>query len=155
MPIKPGATETKEEFISRCIGEEIKGGYEQAQAAAICYSKWDRRELSKQTYGDPQKRVQSKLNFEKKYEGINLAPLEKGPNDPCWEGYVQVGTKDMDGREVPNCVPLSKIEMQLEEAGVNLAEYPWDQCVLEQTDRYGSKDIAEKVCGMIRSKYGS
>lgn len=155
MPIKPGASETKDEFISRCIGEEITAGYEQAQAAAICYSKWDRKELSKQKFSDPQKRVASKLNFEKKYEGINLAPLEKGPNDPCWEGYVQVGTKDMDGREVPNCVPLSKIEMEIEASGVNLQEdYPWEQCIADQTERYGDEEIAKKVCGMIRSKYG-
>jgi hypothetical protein len=33
-------------------------------------------------------------------------PLEKDENDPCWEDYVQVGTKIVDGREVPNCVPL-------------------------------------------------
>lgn len=33
-------------------------------------------------------------------------PLEKGENDPCWEDYVQVGTKMVDGKEVPNCVPL-------------------------------------------------
>lgn len=36
----------------------------------------------------------------------NFEPLEKGPDDPCWENYVQVGTKIVDGREVPNCVPL-------------------------------------------------
>lgn len=156
MPIKPGKSESKDEFISRCIGEEITAGYDQSQAAAICYSKWDRKELSKQKFSDPQKRVMSKLKFEKKYEGINLAPLEKGPNDPCWEGYVQVGTKDMDGREVPNCVPLSKLADEvIEMKGIELQEYPWEECVLEQTDRYGSKEIAEKVCGMIRSKYGS
>ena len=110
MPIKPSSSESEQEFISRCISEEVKAGYEQSQAAAICYSKWDRKELSKQKFGDPQKRVQAKLNFERKYEGINLAPLEKGPNDPCYKDYVQIGTKDMDGREVPNCVPLSKIK---------------------------------------------
>ena len=26
-------------------------------------------------------------------------------NDPCWKGYKQVGMKDKNGREVPNCVP--------------------------------------------------
>lgn len=26
----------------------------------------------------------------------------------CWKGYEQVGTKMLDGREVPNCVPASK-----------------------------------------------
>ena len=113
MPIKPGSSENEQEFISRCMSAETKD-YPQDQAYAICQSKWDRRELSKQKFSDPQKRVQSKLNFEKKYEGINLAPLEKGPNDPCWEGYVQIGTKDMDGKSVPNCVPLSKIEIEME-----------------------------------------
>ena len=27
--------------------------------------------------------------------------------DPCWKGYKQVGMKEKDGREVPNCVPES------------------------------------------------
>jgi hypothetical protein len=27
--------------------------------------------------------------------------------EPCWDGYEQVGTKMKDGKEVPNCVPLS------------------------------------------------
>ena len=155
MPIKPGSSENEQEFISRCMSAETKD-YPQDQAYAICQSKWDRRELSKQKFSDPQKRVQSKLNFAKKYEGINLAPLEKGPNDPCWEGYVQIGTKDMDGREVPNCVPLSKIEIDMEaDCMCNLAEYPWEQCIEDQMKRYENKDIAEAVCGMIRSKYGS
>ena len=26
---------------------------------------------------------------------------------PCWDGYEQIGTKMKDGKEVPNCVPLS------------------------------------------------
>jgi len=39
--VEPGPTESESEFIGRCmsvlVGEE---GYEQSQAAAICYSKW-------------------------------------------------------------------------------------------------------------------
>ena len=66
------------------------------------------------------------------------------------------GTKDMDGREVPNCVPLSKIEIEMEgDCMCKLAEYPWEQCIEDQMKRYESKEIAEAVCGMIRSKYGS
>lgn len=162
MPIKPGPTETQEEFISRCIGEEIKAGYEQSQAAAICYSKWDRKEMSKQKFSDPQKRVMAKINFEKKYEGINLQEPAEGLEDACWEGYVAVGLKpagDGSGRMVPNCVPVeTEAAKVIEMKGVNLQEgesYPWDECVAEQTDRYGSEEIAKKVCGMIRSKYGS
>lgn len=29
-------------------------------------------------------------------------------DDPCWNGYHMVGTKQKDGREVPNCVPGKK-----------------------------------------------
>jgi hypothetical protein len=29
-----------------------------------------------------------------------------GLEDACWPGYEAIGTKDLDGREVPNCVPI-------------------------------------------------
>jgi hypothetical protein len=29
-------------------------------------------------------------------------------DDACWEGYEAIGTKMLDGREVPNCVPISE-----------------------------------------------
>jgi len=32
----------------------------------------------------------------------------KKDDDPCWDGYEQVGMKDKDGKEVPNCVPIKK-----------------------------------------------
>jgi len=31
--------------------------------------------------------------------------LKKDKDDPCWKGYVQVGMKKKNGKEVPNCVP--------------------------------------------------
>jgi len=34
--------------------------------------------------------------------------LIKEKEDPCWEGYEQVGMKDKGGRQVPNCVPKKK-----------------------------------------------
>jgi hypothetical protein len=153
MPIpKPTAAETQNDYVGRCMSE-ISGEYPQDQAVAICISTYQRDNMKKIKSTD--KKVMARIKYDTDFRGINLAPLEKGPNDPCWEDYVQVGTKTVDGREMPNCVPLSKIEMELQYDGINLEDYPWDQCVLEQTDRYGSKDIAEKVCGMIRSKYGS
>jgi len=39
MVINPRAGENKEEYISRCIGEEIKGGMDKDQAVAVCYAK--------------------------------------------------------------------------------------------------------------------
>jgi hypothetical protein len=35
------------------------------------------------------------------------AALEKDADDPCWDGYVQVGMKEKNGNRVPNCVPSS------------------------------------------------
>ena len=29
---------------------------------------------------------------------------------PCWKGYKQIGMKNKDGREVPNCVPIDEAE---------------------------------------------
>jgi hypothetical protein len=54
--------------------------------------------------------VKSKYNLDvdanesiKKEGTIKLTKLME--NDPCWKGYKQVGMKDKNGREVPNCVP--------------------------------------------------
>ena len=52
MPIKPKSSETEQEFISRCIGEEINAGYEQDQAAAICYSKWEKQNMATEDIQD-------------------------------------------------------------------------------------------------------
>lgn len=31
--------------------------------------------------------------------------IEKADENPCWDGYVQYGTKMKDGEKVPNCIP--------------------------------------------------
>ncbi len=38
---------------------------------------------------------------------INLIPLKEMEN-PCWKGYEMVGTKNKNGKEVPNCVPVNE-----------------------------------------------
>jgi hypothetical protein len=99
MPIniKPGEKES--DFISRCIGEEVASGKEQSVSAAICYSYW-----RKGTNMSTQEKVVSKLRQDA-WKGINLfADLE----DACWSGYEAIGTKMLDGREVPNCVPIKE-----------------------------------------------
>jgi hypothetical protein len=35
--------------------------------------------------------------------------IDKGQG-PCWEGYEYAGTKDKDGRTVPNCIPVKKAD---------------------------------------------
>ena len=29
---------------------------------------------------------------------------------PCWDGYVQYGMKDKDGKQVPNCIPVKEAD---------------------------------------------
>ena len=148
MPIKPGKTENEQEFISRCMGEETQT-YPQDQAYAICKSKWDRQEMSKIT--NMSAKVVARMVYDEKYKGINLAGLE----DACWEGYIAIGTKDMDGREVPNCVPMKEeMEKIQSEKGIEMAAYPWDECIADQTARYGDEETAKKVCGYIKSISG-
>ncbi len=34
-------------------------------------------------------------------------------------------------------------------------DYPWDECIAEQTEKYGDEETAKKVCGMIKAKFGA
>jgi len=45
---------------------------------------------------------------------------ESDDDDPCWEGYEQVGMKEKDGKEVPNCVPKKKKKKSSEDQELNL-----------------------------------
>ena len=106
MPVNIKKGEREEEFISRCIGEEIGAGYEADQAAAICYSYWRRDKMSKLT--DPAAKVMAKVKYDADFRGIKLQ--DDGLEGACWEGYEAIGTKILDGREVPNCVPIKEEE---------------------------------------------
>jgi hypothetical protein len=103
MPIKPGKSENEEQFISRCMGEETQN-YPQDQSYAICKSKWDRQEMSKIT--NTAEKVMARVKFDTDFRGINL--MAESLDDACWEGYEAIGTKMLDGREVPNCVPIKE-----------------------------------------------
>lgn len=39
-----------------------------------------------------------------------LDELNEDEEDPCWDGYTQVGMKTQDGEEVPNCVPDDEVD---------------------------------------------
>jgi len=99
MPVNIKKGETESEFISRCIGIEIQAGKPQDESAAICYSYWRKGNNMSAT-----ELVNSKLRQDA-WKGINLLA---GLEDACWEGYEAIGTKILDGREVPNCVPIKE-----------------------------------------------
>lgn len=45
----------------------------------------------------------------------------KEAEDPCWKGYRQLGMKDKNGKEVPNCIPE---EEEIDEATYQGKEVP-------------------------------
>ena len=100
MPIpNKKSGETENEYIGRCmiaIGDEYDT---KEQALAVCYNKF--RTMKKNS-------VLNKINnFKKDFEGINISLSgEVDLKEPCWDGYEQIGTKMLNGREVPNCVPI-------------------------------------------------
>ena len=91
MPINVKSGETEQEFVSRCIPIEIGYGKSADVASGICYSIYQNRNMT------TQQRVNQKIADLKKEELIT-------PN-PCQSGYIAIGTKIKDGREVPNCGP--------------------------------------------------
>jgi len=105
MPIpKPTPKEKEQEYVSRCMSE-IGGEYDDPQqAVAICYSTY-RKEKGMST-ADVVKSKFNQMAHINQYRGINLA--EDGLENACWEGYEAIGTKILDGREVPNCVPVKE-----------------------------------------------
>jgi hypothetical protein len=101
MPVdKPKAGETQNEYLEYCVPLEIKSGKPQDQAVAICISNYKKDKMSKIT--SSQERFAAKLKYSQDFRGINLTNF--GINsEACWDNYIQVGTKIVDGREVPDC----------------------------------------------------
>jgi hypothetical protein len=110
MPIKPNKGEREKDFISRCIETEVGTyGKETEVATAICYSVWRRDKLEK---ASGMEKIQEKLSFARDFKGINLQA--EGLEDACWPGWTAVGTKELDGKTVPNCVPDPNEELEVQ-----------------------------------------
>ncbi len=43
---------------------------------------------------------------------------------------------------------------RMSKKGMDLESYPWDECIAEQTKRYGA-EAAPKICGYIKKTYGN
>ena len=47
MPIQIKPNEKKDDFIQRCISEEMSYGKDESQAVGMCYSYWEEDRLSR------------------------------------------------------------------------------------------------------------
>lgn len=159
---EPKEGEQRHEYILRCIPTIYKEGgeYDQRTATAMCADRYENSNtlLKKETKmsNDPMNRVARNIRlFFSEVAGADIS-MADGLEDACWEGYIAIGTKELDGKTVPNCVPVAEEASKVMEAkGVELADYPWDECIADMTDRYESEETAKKVCGWIKANYGS
>jgi hypothetical protein len=110
MPIKVNSGETHDDFIGRCMSEEITSFPDNAQRYAVCESIYRKQEMSK--LRTSQERFTAKLRYSQDFKGINLQ--EGGLESACWPGWTAVGTKELDGRTVPNCVPDPNEELEVQ-----------------------------------------
>ena len=121
--------ERKEDYISRCIEWHIKNkGWDRDQAAAVCYN-------------------QAEEDF-----GCGCGEYKEMEN-PCWEGYEPIGTKELDGETVPNCV---KIKNSFDGMTVDVFGYitkHFDVCpgAVSTFNHLTSMEVDEDTKGMIRS----
>lgn len=84
---------------------------------------------------------------------------DKEMENPCWEGYEPYGTKEVDGKEVPNCVPIKAQKMDdatktapeydfvipTPESGEKESDYI-SRCMSAIADEYDTQEQALAVC---------
>lgn len=87
--------------------------------------------------------------------------LEEMKKDPCWKGYEMVGTKDKNGKKVPNCVPKNEDcsckhdkEDELEEAAIDAKGYKSSTGGLTQkgVDAYRRENPGSKLQTAVTTK---
>jgi hypothetical protein len=93
--------------------------------------------------------IKLKLN---NYE-VKLPKEEMIEPNPCWEGYEPYGTKIVDGREVPNCVPTKEGMNKIVKEGFPIPSPSSDEdeqkyvsrCISSIIDEYGQEQ-ASAIC---------
>jgi hypothetical protein len=67
-------------------------------------------------------------------------------------GAVKMSNEDKMIKSI-NHYEAKLAAISLQKNGINLADYPWDECIADQTARYG-EEAAPRICGWIKSNYG-
>ena len=121
---EPKAHEMEEEYLNRCVPCLYPKYYDQVSATALCADKLQRKTTV--------------TNLKKQ----NLQSMKAKP------------MSDFDRKRLEFQVLLLKKE--LAEKGIRLAEegggsYPWDECIADQTAKYGAESAA-KICGAIKAQ---
>jgi hypothetical protein len=175
MPVKPTGSETEQEFISRCMGEEKSSFPDNNQRYAVCKSKWDTQNMSVDLDEHGKNEIDAlpepnKGEEREKYIMRCIPSIYHTGGDYDQRTAISMCSSKYENSQEQLGGPRhmkSAFERQLEQAqfnlaevqlkrdGIDLADYPWDTCIADQTEKYGDEETAKKVCGYIKSKYGS
>jgi hypothetical protein len=79
-----------------------------------------------------------KMGYSNESVEVNEAEKMKG-EDPCWKNYQMVGTKKKNGKEVPNCVPVS------ESRKANIVREAYMKAKSKKKNEENDKDVSGKV----------
>lgn len=110
-----------------CIADQLDRGYSEESANNICG--W------------------IKANYQTNFaEGDSL-------EGACWPGYEAIGMKDLDGRMVPNCVPIKEEQSKVVKEGFPIPSPSGDEdentfisrCMGEIGGEY-EQDVALGIC---------
>ena len=106
------------------------------------------------------RKVYQQLAEEKKNYGCKKKGFAEGEmENPCWDGYEPYGTKIVDGREVPNCVPIKEEQKKVKE-GFPVPSPSGDEdenafisrCMSEISGEYGQEQAAAICYNKWREK---
>ena len=119
--------ETESNYLNRCSPVLYPEYVDQQKAVSICADRYQR----KVTISDTGKQD---------VDMSKMSPFERKQ----LEFQVQLALKGLREKGIP----------------LNFAEegggsYPWEECIDDQIARYGDQDTAERICGYIKSEYGS
>jgi uncharacterized protein with von Willebrand factor type A (vWA) domain len=166
MPIPKYEGGDEKEYISKCmsaIGNEYNT---QEQALAVCYKQIETMEETKLAAQPgkhtnlPQKPADHDVHHgatsDKAAEAVKPKGIgaDENPN-PKQKKVTKPTTMSAFDRQLLN-FQVNMAKADLRERGINLADeggasYPWDECIADQTAKYGAESAA-KICGAIKAE---
>jgi hypothetical protein len=126
---EPKAHEMEDAYLSRCVPCLYPKYFDQTQATALCADK-----------------------LQRKTTVTNLSKVITKLMKPTKNTFEDNRIKFRAALAVAN-VRAKGIELKFAEEGGG--SYPWDECIADQVKQYGDEETAKKVCGYIKSEYGS
>jgi hypothetical protein len=123
------AGEMEDPYLNRCVPVLYPEYYDQTMATSLCADKYQRKVTV--------------TNLSKEITKL-MKPTKNTFEDNRIKFRAALAVAD---------ARANGIELKFAEEGGGA--YPWDECIADQIKQYGDEETAKKVCGYIKSQYGS